>query len=188
MRKCGKAGILLVAVMILLSGWKDRGFDEKEFIVYLKEMHRNIYKAFDYDDDNEIYNCLSFSFAGDELECQFFEFLETIREYAAQGYKNFIRSIEYEDVIIEKKTKKYIKVYMKWRVYGLVKHLLHEHNRRNTYEAIYRLEKEEKDDWKIVGTQILSGERIIFQKKYYDPASDPGIEQQIIIEKVNQPL
>ncbi len=183
-----RTGIIILVITILASGWSGGEFNEEEFINNLKELHGNIYKAFDYSEDNEIYNCLAYSFMGEELEEQFFVFLRTIREFEAQGYRNYIQKIDYEKIIIEKRRKKYIKVYIKWRVFGLVKHLLHEHNRINTYEAIYKLKKCRVDkDWKVVRTQILSGERIIFPKRYYDP-DGIQVDEKIVIEKVRQPL
>ena len=180
--------ILICSLLVPVSGADE--FIEEEFYNYFKEMHSGIYKAFEYSRDEEIYNCLYGSFTGEELDTQFFEFLKTIKEFQSLGYRNYVKKIEYEKLAIEKKKKDYIKIFVKWKVYGLVKHLLHEHNRINTYEAVYRLEKPEaEEDWKIAGTQIISGERIIFPRRWYDKKMQQIMpEEKVIIESVNTPL
>lgn len=142
-------------------------FDETGFINYLKDIHTGIYSVYDYYDDNEIYNCLAYSFAGDELDLQFYDFLKDIREFEEQGYRNIIKNVDYETIKIEKQSKKEIKVYMKWKVSALVKHTQHEHDRLAIYEAIYTLQPDEFGDFKIMGTQIINSERIMSPKRYY---------------------
>ena len=159
----------LFFLLLISAGSKPGEFNENEFISHIKELHSNIYNAFNYSNESEIYNCLASSFSGDELDRQFYEFLKAIREFESEGYRNYIQEIDYDNITIEKRTNKQIRVYMKWKVLGLVKHQLHEHNRINIYEAVYRFEKlKGEDDWKIVDTQVLNSERIIFPKRYYD--------------------
>ena len=88
-------GTFILVMSIFISGLTAADFNEEEFSNYLMELHKNIYKAFDYSEDNEIYNCLYGSITGDELDTQFFEFLKTIRYFEALGYRNYVQRIAY---------------------------------------------------------------------------------------------
>lgn len=143
------------------------GKQESEFIARLKKVHSNIYQVFEYREEEDIYRCLSRSFADEELDDQFFEFLKTIREFEALGNKNIIEQIDYEDIAVESARKDRVRVRMMWKVHGLVRHQLHEHRRINTYEAMYELRRTGEDDWRIVHTLILTSERIIFPKIFF---------------------
>ena len=166
-----KSTKLLLSTLILInlgSFLFSEEFNENEFKNYLKEIHSNIYSTFGYSDDNEIYNCLAYTFEGEELDKQFYEFLKNIRDLEKQGYSNHIKSIEYEKLNIEKRSKKKIRIFMKWKVEALVKHVLHEHDRIGIYEAIYTLKPIASSEWKIIKSQIINSERIISPQRYYN--------------------
>lgn len=180
-----KKTLFLVATIILTStyGWTGEKSQDTDLINHIKKIHSSIYETFKHSEDDEIYNCLSASFMGEELDTQFYKFLKTIREFEKRGYTNHIQKIDYKKIVIEKKTDKDVKIYMKWKVFGTVKHELHEHDRCNTYEAVYNLKKDQKEKiFKIINTNIINGERIIYPKKYYDK-SNILQEEEIVIEK-----
>ena len=130
----------------------------------MKKIHKNIYRSYLYTGEEDIYNTLALSFDGDELDKHFFIILKDIRELEASGYRNIIKYIKYEEINIEKTTRSYLRIRMKWQVLALVKHINHEHDRISIYEASYKLSFK-NSKLKIIGTTIIHQKRIESEKR-----------------------
>lgn len=179
--------VLLLFIGMALAFWLSptNEFNKEDFIRKFKKIHKSIYKTFDQKNKNDVYDWLEKCFSGDELDKQVFQFLKVMKKLEEEGYENHIQKIEYLELNLESIEGNNVKLYVKWRVFGLVKHRLHEHNRLNTYEAIYQVNH---TIMKIKQSEIINGERITYPKRWYDQPAPPNETREPIVEQVDTPL
>jgi hypothetical protein len=132
--------------------------DERAGEVVSPLLH-NIYRAFDYRDEEKIYDTLALSVAGGLLTDVY---LETRRglELASQGGARVkVKEVELIDVSAERADNGGFKARATWRAAGSVGHWGHVHQRINRYMADLTVEPV-GGRWKLTGLEILEEERI----------------------------
>ena len=128
-----------------------------------KNLHQNIYRAFDYKDESDIYDTLAKSVSGPILDTIYQDVYQSLILQEHGGAVCIIDNVEILDLVLDTSRPDWMKTKFKidcqWRVKGVVRHWGHLHERINEYGAIYTVSKLEKS-WKITDTKIHSQIRV----------------------------
>lgn len=129
-------------------------------------LHGNVYRAFDYQTEDDIYEVLAQSVAGELLDDIYRDIYKglILRDDGGSISKvdkvEILRSDLQEVVPGTAGKNSQFKILCDWRVCGSVEHSGHAHRRVNEYSAIYTLGLFGKK-WKISGIEICEQKRII---------------------------
>lgn len=119
-----------------------------------QSLHKNIYRAFDYRDENEIYDALARSIAGPLLEEVYLDVKRQLVMQEQGGALARVTQVQWLDsrpnIALEDNA---LCVHARWNVRGTVEHWGHIHDRTNQYEATFRLEPT-NNAWKITHMDI----------------------------------
>ena len=125
-----------------------------------QQLHKNIFRAFDYHGESEVYDALARSVEGDLLEKLYLEITDSLR-VAEQGgaiakveQVNFIdgqKMVIDDENSVENPSFAYRS---QWELIGTVEHWGHIHERSNKYDAEFTVEMVD-DDWKIIEMNVV---------------------------------
>lgn len=166
-------GGLLLAIS--LSGWGRVSFEppwaaaptpptEEDAGRIFASLHRNIYRAFDYEDRDQGYDVLTRSVSDHLIESVYREVFRSLIMQEENGAVSKVRGVS----IVESEVKypddprlgdTGFGIRCRWRVTGVVSHAGHSHWRTNEYRAEYRVAALD-EGWRIVSAEVLSQERI----------------------------
>ena len=125
-------------------------------------LQQNTYRAFDYDDEEKIFDVLARSVDGKLLERLYSEIFEGLVLRQDGGAVCKVRKVEVLSARItlpnDPEVREF-KVRAKWRVTGRVGHYGHEHIRVTQYVADYVV-AERDDGWRIAGVKVLNQRRL----------------------------
>jgi hypothetical protein len=171
-----KRGIVLCTSAFVLGGLCGHGLGrlpiEKELLQQdalseaeatriLQGLILNTYRAFMLDDDEDVYDVLARSVAGDFLDEVYLQNREAMRMGGSEGASTLVDRLDIKSVESMKGLKDGgIAIVASWDVYGSVSHSGHIHYRCNTYRAELTLVPTE-DFWKLTSFQLLDEERVI---------------------------
>jgi hypothetical protein len=134
---------------------------EAEATRILQGLMLNTYRAFMLDTDEEIYDYLARSVAGEFLNEVYLQNRQAMRMDETEGSSTLIDRLDIKSVESMKRLKDDgIAVVASWDVYGSVSHLGHIHYRCNTYRAELTMVPTE-NYWKLTSFQLLDEERVI---------------------------
>ena len=129
-------------------------------------LHRNIYRAFDYVEEGEIYDALARSVEGELLAALYTQVYRSLimhEEGGAVSRVSAVRSvdakIESVGLLAELDSRPGFQVLAKWQVDGVVRHWNHAHYRTNEYEARYTV-VQAQSGWRIADNVVLGQKRI----------------------------
>ncbi len=137
---------------------------EEEAASLFESLHRNVYRAFEYRDEERIYDALDRSVAGPLLEALYLQIRRNLTLEEQGGAVSRIDDIE----ILDGKRKplrgstgnaRGFTYRSAWTVTGTVEHWGHVHTRKNRYEARFTVEALPAG-WKITGFEPLQEERL----------------------------
>jgi hypothetical protein len=131
----------------------------------LQVLLKNVYRAFDFRDEEDVYDKLAFSVSGDLLSDIYLQNRKSFSVQKAGGAQAKIKSVEIEAATAEQLDDRPLAYAIKgrWAAQGTVGHWGHVHTRRNRYDAIVTVEAVD-GAWKITDLEILEEQRV-------DPAS-----------------
>ncbi|MDX2146053.1 MAG: hypothetical protein SFZ23_00915 [Planctomycetota bacterium] len=161
---------------------------EQEAVAIFTPLHANIYRAFDYTREGEIYDALARSVDGvllDSLYNDVFRSLVMQEEGGAVSRVQEVTPISTEVVSIgmltpgegspvDRPTPSF-RVLATWRVLGSVYHWGHSHSRLNEYTAEYLVAGGEKG-WRIAGNRAIE-QRRIESAPILSPAQEQELQQ-----------
>lgn len=179
-RRAGR--VALFAATVLLSAWLCRGvavvdapnpFDTspslpnaEQAAAIFRPLHQNIYCAFDYVEESEIYDALAQSVDGkllDELYNQVYRSLIMHEEGGAVSRVEAVRpvtsTVETIGQLPSYDERPGFQVHARWQVDGVVRHWNHAHYRTNEYEARYTVVQADAG-WRIADHKILAQKRM----------------------------
>lgn len=135
--------------------------DPEEAMAIFESLLRNVYRAFDYDSEDEIYDALAHSVEGPLLEEVYVEVYESLILREEGGARCRIRKVELLEgkVTFPEDTADEFSVSCRWRVHGRVGHYGHEHLRVNEYAAAYTLRRRD-GGWRISDVKLSEQKRI----------------------------
>ena len=122
-------------------------------------LHRNIYRAFDYTEESDVYDALARCVEGDLLDRLYTEIYASLREEEAGGAVGSVQELRWVDVEpqdIEREESPSgvaFGVNARWQVEGAVFHWGHAHWRVQELAARYRVRQTEAG-WRIVESQV----------------------------------
>jgi hypothetical protein len=127
----------------------------------LRGLMLNTYRAFMLDKDEEIYDVLARSVAGEFLSEVYLQNREAMRIYETGGTMTLIDRLDIKSIESMKRLKSgAIAIVANWDVYGSVRHRKHIHFRCNTYKAEVTIVPTETY-WKLTGIQLVDEQRVI---------------------------
>ncbi|MCR9247502.1 MAG: hypothetical protein NXI31_20920 [bacterium] len=137
---------------------------EAEAMAVFEPLHANIYRAFDYVDESEIYDALAGSVEGpllDRIYNRIFRGLILQEEGGAVCRIDEVRPLEtrVESVGVLEDDVVGFMVWLRWQVAGSVSHWGHSHSRTNQYEARYTV-AQSPAGWRIRDNEVLAQEVI----------------------------
>ncbi|MGE4620156.1 MAG: hypothetical protein AAEJ04_10145 [Planctomycetota bacterium] len=137
--------------------------EEKEAGALFETLHRNIYRAFDYEDEGQIYDLLSRSVSGDLLVKTYDEIHESLMmklEEAAVCEIRAVRTINSEVQVPAISENPVFQVLATWEVIGTVRHWGHGHWRKNFSRALYDVSWLPTVGWRISAVEVIDQRRL----------------------------
>lgn len=124
------------------------------------KLHRSIYRAFESESEDAIYNNLAKSVSQKLIGPLYEEVYQSLILRDEGGAISRINRVDYIEVnAIRIENSNDFKIYCKWQVHGKVRHWGHSHKRSNEYEADYTLSVE-NDLWKIASSSVNLQKRV----------------------------
>ena len=126
-----------------------------------RSLHENVYRAFDYSTESEIYDALARSVTAELLDSVYAEVYESLILREEGGAVAKVQSVRILEANVEGRDERAVRyqVRCRWRVQGLVEHWGHPHLRTNLYYAVYTVQRLD-EGWRIADVEILSQERL----------------------------
>lgn len=135
---------------------------EAEASEIFESLLRNIYRAFDFEAEDEIYDTLALSVSGDLLDDLYLEIHGSLILQEAGGAVSKVQKVEVDPPTLlpaGPDQGQWFDLEATWRVQGKVGHWGHTHVRLNGYKARFTV-AEADGGWKIADMQILTQERL----------------------------
>lgn len=155
------AAVAAYQPLTLSFGNERQGLTGEEALQRFRDLHQNIYRAFDYQDDDAIYDTLAQSVSGDLLDEIYSDVYKSLVLRDEGGAVCRVRKLDYitcEPTALTPDEKGYA-FDCHWRVDGLVQHHGHTHERLNDYEARYLL-ADSGGAWRITNVEIAREKRL----------------------------
>ena len=133
--------------------------EESELILH--RLLKNVYRAFDFRRENDVYDKLALTVSGDLLEDIYLQNRKSFEVRKAGGAQAKVKEVEIIDVNVSrgKSNPRALKFQSNWTAMGTVGHWGHIHSRKNRYEAVITVEPVDST-WKITDLELLEEKRI----------------------------
>ncbi len=155
------AAILALLVVVALPGvMRSSGVSDEEAAEIIHGLLLNTYRAFDYREEDRIYDTLEQSISGELLTDVYLETRRSLELENQGGARAKVKEVEVlsaESEPLDGVTG--FAALGTWNVAGSVGHWGHIHQRRNQYEARFTVETID-GVWKITGLEVLQEERL----------------------------
>ncbi len=129
--------------------------------VLLHTLLKNVYRAFDFREEEDVYDKLALSVSGDLLASIYLQNRKSFAVQKAGGAQAKVKQVAILDVAAEKISDRPLAFAFKskWTAMGTVGHWGHVHTRKNLYDAIVTVEAVE-GNWKITNLELLEEKRV----------------------------
>ncbi len=133
---------------------------QEESLFILQNLLKNVYRAFDFKEEEDIYDKLAISLDGDLLGDIYLQTRKGMEIENQGGAQARVKELEIKGVKSDPLPNELgFLFHCTWNVYGSVEHWGHKHNRINQYEAIFTV-KPVDGVWKITNLDLLEEKRI----------------------------
>jgi hypothetical protein len=134
---------------------------KKEAVVILENLFKNIYRSFDFREEDDVYDRLATSVSGDLLADIYLQNRKSLVVTQAGGAQARVKEVRIQDVEVNRLDDRSLGLlfHAKWTAMGTVGHWGHIHTRKNQYEANITVEPAD-GNWKITGLELLEEKRI----------------------------
>jgi len=134
---------------------------EEDAKVVLHGLLKNVYRAFDFREEEVVYDKLAMTVSGNLLADIYLQNRKSLEIQRAGGAQAKVQTIEILGVTVQgnEQNSKALDFNASWTVLGTVGHWGHVHARKNQYEAIVTVEPVE-GAWKITGLDLLEEKRV----------------------------
>ena len=151
--------ILRMETPIALDGSIEK-LEPNQAVDQFTKLHRGIYRAFDSETEDAIYNNLAKSVSTQLIGPLYEEIFQSLILREEGGAVSRVNKIDYIDIkATPENNSNSFNVFCKWQVHGSVRHWGHNHFRSNEYEAEYVLSPE-NNLWKIASSSVSLQKRI----------------------------
>ena len=154
--------------------------DEPQATALLEELLKNVYRAFDFRDEEDVYDKLAVSVTGDLLADVYLENRKSFAVQAAGGAQAKVKEVDIRSASAERVDGGPLAYALRgqWTAMGTVGHWGHVHTRQNLYDAIVTIEAVD-GSWKITDLEVIEENRI-------DPSSaSPSTQTQGVAAESN---
>jgi len=164
----GRAGVAtagaaaVIAVVVAASAWWMGGqarLNDTATRDVVAGLLTNVYRAFDFRAESDVYDVLERSVDGDLLRDVYLEMRRGLVLASQGGASARVKDVELVELEAEPADDQGIQARTTWRVRAAVGHWGHIHERRNEYQADLRLQPID-GVWKLVGVEILDEVRL----------------------------
>jgi hypothetical protein len=152
----GVAGVVWPLGTIDLPAGTD--LEEEQNLLLMENLLRNVYRAFDFREEDDVYDKLAVTVAGDLLTDIYLQSRQSFVVAQAGGAQAKVQEVEIESARPARKGRGYV-FDTTWTAAGSVGHWGHVHMRINRYNANITVEPV-GGVWKITGMEILDEVRI----------------------------
>ena len=164
-------GVLLIAGSLILFPYlkvpvsKPSSFapklEKQEASLILHSLLKNVYRAFDFREEEDVYDKLALSASGDLLADIYLQNRKSFEVKRAGGAQAKVKEVEILDVSVEDVAGRPFAMGLKsrWTAMGTVGHWGHIHTRQNEYDAVLTVEPVD-GFWRITGLELLEEKRI----------------------------
>lgn len=134
---------------------------DKDAVVVLESLLKNIYRSFDFREEEDVYDRLTTSVSGDLLADIYLQSRKSLVVTQAGGAQARVKEVKIQDVQVSSlKTRPLgLLFHAKWTALGTVGHWGHIHTRENLYDANITVEPVD-GAWKITELELLEEKRI----------------------------
>jgi hypothetical protein len=134
---------------------------DDQAVIVLNSLLKNIYRSFDFREENHVYDRLATSVSGDLLSEIYLQSRKSMVVAQAGGAQARVKSIDILDVVVDHVEDHPLKLsfHANWTATGTVGHWGHIHIRKNQYEADITVEPVD-GAWKITALALLEEKRI----------------------------
>ena len=149
--------------------------DDQHATVLLETMLRNIYRAFDFREEDDVYDRLAISATGDVLADIYLENRRSFAVQAAGGAQAKVKELSIQGATAERLDSASLAYAIRgqWTAMGTVGHWGHVHTRQNAYDAIVEIEASD-GIWKIRGLEVIDEQRLDPAVGTTNAARDPA--------------
>ena len=135
--------------------------DDARAAALLKTLLKNVYRAFDFRDEEDVYDKLALTVSGDLLTDIYLQNRRSMAVQQAGGAQAKIKEVALEQVHGERVDGDGLTyaLHGTWTALGTVGHWGHVHQRKNRYEAVVTVAAKD-GAWRIVGLELLDERRI----------------------------
>ncbi len=150
-----------IRISIPVPGVMAASLSNEEGSVLINGLLKNVYRAFDFREEGDIYDKLALSISGDLLEEIYLQNRQSFAIKKAGGAQAKIKEVEVINVDTERVKGQGItfRLNTKWTAMGTVGHWGHVHTRKNYYDALITVSGID-GHWKITGLDLLEEKRI----------------------------
>ena len=137
------------------------GLSAEDGRAILDSLVNNIYRAFDFRDEEDVYDKLAISISGDLLADLYMQQRMSLVVEQAGGAQAKVTEVAIEDVKVSKSLRHEgaLDLRAQWTALGQVGHWGHIHSRQNRYDAIVTI-KPTAGVWKIIALELLEEKRL----------------------------
>ena len=134
---------------------------DENAVVVLNSLLKNIYRAFDFREEEDVYDRLATSVTGDLLSDIYLQNRKSLVVTQAGGARARVQEVQILDVDVGHPDGRSLDLlfHARWTAMGTVGHWGHIHTRKNRYEANINVEPVD-GVWKITNLELLEEERI----------------------------
>jgi hypothetical protein len=152
----------LVTAKPLTRGLALKQLESKEAAFILESLLKNVYHAFYVRNDEDVYDKLALTVAGNLLEQVFLQQRRSFAVQSAGGAQAKVNAVELLESAYQSEyaTSDSLVYEARWTATGAVSHWGHTHDRTNMYEALITISPS-GDMWKIIDLKILNEERLM---------------------------
>jgi hypothetical protein len=162
-RRDPRSAVAASVLLALFAGgfwWsRDAALSDERVGEVVGGLLHNVYRAFDFRDEERIYDLLAQSASGDLLEQIYLETRRGLELQGQGGARARVKEVEVTDLSARSAEGGAFDATTTWNVGGSVGHWGHVHQRRNRYRAELRVAPLD-GAWKLVDLQVLEEERL----------------------------
>lgn len=162
-------GFLVIGIIALFPLWRvsvgssarASQMTEEDSKAIVHSLLKNIYRAFDFREEEDVYDKLAVSVSGDLLTDVYLQSRKSMIIEQAGGAQAKVKQVDVQETNIKEsaKQKGALDVRTNWSAIGTVGHWGHIHTRQNVYDAILTLAVID-GSWKITGIELLEEKRV----------------------------
>ena len=135
--------------------------DDQQATALLEVLLRNVYRAFDFREEEDVYDKLAISVTGDLLAKVYLESRRSFAVQAAGGAQAKVKEVNIRNARAERLDESPLGYTLRgqWTAMGTVGHWGHVHTRQNLYDAIVTIQAVD-GVWKITDLEVIEENRI----------------------------